>query len=156
MKKILIILTLLFLLNPSVYAAVEVKQFNNPEQELRYKKLINEFRCVVCQNQNIADSNAELAKDLRKQVYKMIIAGKSDDAILEFMVSRYGDFVLYRPLFNTTTFLLWVGPFIIFVLGLFVLIRFIRQRKKVVITTLSDNEKEKLKKLLKEDKEQTK
>ncbi len=156
MKKLIIILSLLFLLNPSVYAAVEVKQFKTPQQEQRYKKLINEFRCVVCQNQNIADSNAELAKDLRKQVYKMINEGKSDDAILDFMVTRYGDFVLYRPLFNSTTFLLWVGPFIIFVIGLFVLINFIRQRKKVVITTLSNNDKEKLKQLLDEDKEQTK
>lgn len=156
MKKLIIILSLLFLLNPSVYAAVEVKQFKTPQQEQRYKKLINEFRCVVCQNQNIADSNAALAKDLRKQVYKMINEGKSDDAILDFMVTRYGDFVLYRPLFNSMTFLLWVGPFIIFVIGLFVLINFIRQRKKVVITTLSNNDKEKLKQLLDEDKEQTK
>ena len=152
MRKLIIILSMLFLLNPFIYAAVEIRQFQNLEHEQRYKNLINEFRCVVCQNQNIADSNAALAKDLRKQVYKMINAGKSDDEIMEFMVTRYGDFVLYRPQFNSMTFLLWVGPFIIFIIGLYILISFIRQRKEVVITDLSNTDKEKLKQLL-EDKE---
>ena len=155
MKKVAIILSLLFLLNPSTYAAVEVKQFKNPEHEQRYKALIIELRCVVCQNQNIAESNAALAKDLRKQVFKMINAGESDDDILEFMVTRYGDFVLYDPQFNSTTFLLWVGPFIIFIFGLYILVSFIRQRKTVVVAELSDEDKEKLKQLL-ENKEQTK
>ena len=152
MRKLIIILSMLFLLNPFIYAAVEIRQFQNLEHEQRYKNLINEFRCVVCQNQNIADSNAALAKDLRKQVYKMINAGKSDDEIMEFMVTRYGDFVLYRPQFNSMTFLLWVGPFIIFIIGLYILISFIRQRKEVVVTDLSKIDKEKLKQLL-EDKE---
>ena len=152
MRKLIIILSMLFLLNPFIYAAVEIRQFQNLEHEQRYKNLINEFRCVVCQNQNIADSNAALAKDLRKQVYKMINAGKSDDEIMEFMVTRYGDFVLYRPQFNSMTFLLWVGPFIIFIIGLYILISFIRQRKEVVVTDLSNTDKEKLKQLL-EDKE---
>ena len=152
MKKLVIILSMLFLLNPFIYAAVEMKQFQSPEHEQRYKNLINEFRCVVCQNQNIADSNAELAQDLRKQVFKMINAGKNDDEIMEFMVTRYGDFVLYRPQFNSMTFLLWVGPFIIFIIGLYFLISFIRQRKKMVVTELSNTDKEKLKQLL-DDKE---
>jgi len=155
MKKVIIFLSFLVFVT-AAEAAVEVKEFNTPQQEQRYKKLINEFRCVVCQNQNIADSNAELAKDLRKQVYKMIMAGESDEAILDFMVTRYGDFVLYNPQFNSTTFLLWAGPFIIFIIGLYVLLSFIRQRKKVVVTTLSTNDKEKLEQLLAEDKEQTK
>lgn len=148
MRKLTIILSMLFLLNPFIYAAVEVKKFQNPEHEQRYKHLINEFRCVVCQNQNIADSNAELAQDLRKQVFKMINSGKSDDEIMEFMVTRYGDFVLYRPQFNSMTFLLWVGPFIIFIIGLYFLISFIRQRKKMIVTELSNSDKEKLKQLL--------
>lgn len=155
MKKLIIILSLLFLLNPFIYAAVEVKQFQNSKHEQRYKNLINEFRCVVCQNQNIADSNAALAQDLRKQVFKMINAGKNDDEIMEFMVIRYGDFVLYRPQFNSMTFLLWVGPFIIFIIGLYILMSFIRQRKKMVTTELSNTDKEKVKQLL-EDKEETK
>ena len=120
-----------------------------------YKKLIEELRCLVCQNQNLAGSDAGLAQDLRKQVYKMINAGNSDEEILDFMVTRYGDFVLYRPPFKATTFLLWIGPFIILAIGMLVLIRFIRQRKNVV-TTLTNNDKEKLKQLLDEDKEQDK
>ena len=154
MKKLMIILSLLASMS-ILNAAVEIRQFQNSEHEQRYKNLINEFRCVVCQNQNIADSNAELAQDLRKRVFKMINAGKNDDEIMEFMVARYGDFVLYRPQFNSMTFLLWLGPFIIFIIGLYFLISFIRQRKKMVITELSNTDKEKLKQLL-QDKEQTK
>ena len=154
MKGLLIVLTLLFSLS-TLNAAVEIKQFKNAEQEQRYKNIIDELRCLVCQNQNLADSNAGLAVDLRNQVYKMILAGDDDEAIFDYMVTRYGDFVLYRPPFKATTFLLWVGPFIIFALGLFVLIRFIRQRKKVVVTELNSGDKEKLKQLLNEDKEQS-
>jgi len=153
MKGLLIIFTFLFSLS-TLNAAVELKQFKNAEQEQRYKNIIDELRCLVCQNQNLADSNAGLAQDLRKQVHKMILAGDDDEAIFDYMVTRYGDFVLYRPPFKATTFLLWVGPFIIFALGLFVLIRFIRQRKKVVVTELNSGDKEKLKQLLNEDKEQ--
>lgn len=152
MKKLIVVFYLLLVI-PILEAAVEVKPFENPEYEQRYKNLINEFRCVVCQNQNIADSNAALAKDLRKQVFNMINAGKSDEEIMMFMVTRYGDFVLYRPQFNSTTFFLWVGPFIIFVVGLYFLINFIRRRKEVVVTELSQKEKEKINKLL-DEKEQ--
>ena len=153
MKGLFIVLALLFSFSAS-YAAVEIKKFDNEQQEQRYKYIIDELRCLVCQNQNIADSNAGLAQDLRKQVHKMIVAGEDDEAIFNFMVTRYGDFVLYRPPFKASTFFLWVGPFIIFALGLFVLIRFIRQRKKVVVTDLSNTDKEKLKQLLNKDKEQ--
>lgn len=155
MKVFMIVFSLLVLSNPSIYAAVEVKTFATPQQELRYKKLIEELRCLVCQNQNLAGSDAGLAQDLRKQVYKMINAGNSDEEILDFMVTRYGDFVLYRPPFKATTFLLWIGPFIILAIGMLVLIRFIRQRKNVV-TTITNDDKEKLKQLLDEDKEQDK
>lgn len=156
MRNILIVLSLFFVLNPASYAAVEIKKFESPQQEQRYKNIIEELRCLVCQNQNLAGSDAGLAQDLRKQVYKMLREGQSDKEIMDFMVTRYGDFVLYRPPFKASTFFLWVGPFIIFAIGLFVLIRFIRQRKKVVATTLTDNDKEKLKQLLDEDKGQTK
>ena len=152
MKQLIIVL-FIFLSAINIHAAVEVKKFQSPQHEQRYKTLINEFRCVVCQNQNIADSNASLAQDLRKQVYKMISEGKSDDEIQDFMVTRYGDFVLYNPQFNSGTFLLWVGPFIIFIIGVSVLVNFIRQRKKVIATELTDSEKEKLKQLL-DNKEQ--
>lgn len=150
MKGIILLLTLFFS-SATLNASVEIRQFDNEQQEERYKRLIKELRCAVCQNQNISDSNAGLAQDLRKQVYKMIMAGEEDDAIFDFMVKRYGDFVLYRPPFNTTTLLLWLGPFIILVLGLFVLINFIRQREKNVVKEISGKDKEKLKKLLSDD-----
>jgi cytochrome c-type biogenesis protein CcmH len=155
MKFYIFIFTLLFFLH-GAQAAVEVKEFESQQQEQRYKNLINELRCLVCQNQNLAGSNAGLAQDLRKQVYKMVREGQSDDVILDFMVTRYGDFVLYRPPFKAITVLLWLGPFIILAAGLLVLIRFIRQRKKIVIKNLTAQEKEKLKQLLAENKEQTK
>ena len=151
--KQLIIFFMLILSFGSLNASVEIKTFNDEQQEQRYKHIIEELRCVVCQNQNISDSNAGLAQDLRKQVYKMIMAGEDDAAIFEFMVARYGDFVLYRPPLNKATLLLWIGPFVILVLGLFVLIRFIRQREKVVVKELSSNEKEKLKNLLDNEEE---
>lgn len=155
MKILMIVLTLFVSVN-ILEAAVEIKQFESPQQEQRYKNIIEELRCLVCQNQNLADSDAGLAKDLRKQVYKMLKAGKSDKEIMDFMVTRYGDFVLYRPPFKATTFFLWVGPFIILALGLFVLIRFIVQRKNLVVTELNENDKETIKKLLDENKEQNK
>lgn len=156
MRFLMIVLASFFLLNSTSYAAVELKEFESPQQEQRYKNIIAELRCLVCQNQNLADSDAGLAQDLRKQVYKMLKEGQSDKEILDFMVTRYGDFVLYRPPFKASTFFLWVGPFIIFAIGLFVLFRIIRQRKKFVAATLTDNDKEKLKQLLDEDKEQAK
>jgi len=155
MKVFIIIFTLLISLNIS-HAAVEIKKFESQQHEQRYKKLLEELRCLVCQNQNLAGSDAGLAQDLRKQVYKMISAGDSDKEILDFMVTRYGDFILYRPPFKSITYLLWIGPFVILLIGMFVLIRFIRQRKKNVATILTNNDKEKLKLILDEDKEQDK
>lgn len=92
--------------------------FDSPEQEARYDRLINELRCVVCQNQNIADSNADLAKDLRHQTLQMLKAGKTDEEILAFMTDRYGDFVLYRPPLKPTTWLLWGAPMILLLGGI--------------------------------------
>ena len=153
MKKIIMVFTLfLSFAFLNVNAAVEEKQFINKQQEQRYNYIIDELRCLVCQNQNISGSNASLAQDLRNQVHKMILAGETDEAIFDFMVTRYGDFVLYRPPFKATTFLLWVGPFIFFAVGLFILMRFISQRKKSVVTTLSSSDKEKLNKLLRQEK----
>lgn len=110
-------------------ARVEVYEFDNPEQEARYQKLIAELRCLVCQNQNLADSNAELAVDLRRKTYTMVKADRSAREIADFMVARYGEFVLYRPPFNRHTFLLWVGPFLLLMLGVGLLIGTIRRRR---------------------------
>jgi len=151
-KTIFMLLLSLAILNTAI-AAVEIKEFTNSKQEQRYKTLVNELRCLVCQNQNLADSNAELAQDLRKKVYEMIAAGETDKAIKTFMVTRYGDFVLYRPPFKTTTLVLWLGPVIIFIMSLVFLIRFIQQRNTINVAELSVHDKERIKELLSDEEE---
>ena len=104
--------------------------FDSPEQEARYGRLTEELRCVVCQNQNIADSNADLAKDLRAQVLQMLQQGKTDEEILEFMTARYGDFVLYRPPLKPTTWLLWGAPMILLLAGILGTVMVISRRSR--------------------------
>ena len=106
-------LVIVLLFCSSTWAAISARNFDDAEQERRYYSLTKELRCLVCQNQNLADSNAELAKDLRDKVYEMIKAGSSDAQIVDYMVDRYGEFVLYKPPVNLSTIFLWVGPFII-------------------------------------------
>ena len=114
------------------HAGVEYKKFNDPQKEQAYKVLIDELRCLVCQNQTIADSNADLAKDLRRQVYEMLQQGKSQDEIVAFMTQRYGDFVMYNPPFKAKTMLLWVGPVLFLLIGLLVVFLISRRKKEVV------------------------
>ena len=153
MKLNIVTFLALFLLQLGSYvnASVEVQSFNSPEQEQIYKKLINELRCLVCQNQNLADSNAELAQDLRKKVVEMIHAGKSEQQIVEYMVIRYGDFVLYRPPVNERTWLLWFGPFVILLLGLFVLVAFVKRQQNKMEKPLPVEQQQLAKKLLDEN-----
>ena len=151
MKKL--ILVLLFIGLGTAFAGVEVHKFEQPEQEQQYNRLIAELRCLVCQNQNLADSNAELAQDLRQEVYEMIQNGASDQEIINFMVARYGDFVLYRPPFKTTTAFLWVGPFIILIAGFVILLVFIRKRKQVSVVELDETEHARARELLNEKNE---
>lgn len=134
MKKLLLLC--LLLCSSVVWAGVEVHKFENPQQEEQYNRLIAELRCLVCQNQNLADSNAELAQDLRQEVYEMIQNGATDQEIITFMVARYGDFVLYRPPFKATTAFLWVGPFIILIVGFVILLVFIRKRRQTSVVEL--------------------
>ncbi len=102
----------------------------DPVLEKKVLELSNELRCLVCQNQTIADSNADLAVDLKNQVRKQLSEGRSKEEILKYMTERYGDFVLYKPPFNAATIMLWVGPFLLMLLGLFFLIRQIKQRRQ--------------------------
>jgi cytochrome c-type biogenesis protein CcmH len=102
--------------------------FDDPVLQQRYEKINRELRCLVCQNQTIADSNATLAQDLRREVRDMIAAGRTDDEIRDFMIERYGDFVLYRPRMTTGNFLLWAAPVLLLVIGAFVLVRVVRRR----------------------------
>ena len=126
--KALFFLTVM-ILTVAASARVEVHDFDGPEQEARYNKLIAELRCLVCQNQNLADSNAELAVDLRRKTYEMVKQDKSEGEIVDFMVDRYGEFVLYRPRLSNSTLLLWAGPFIILMIGISLLIRTVRRRR---------------------------
>jgi cytochrome c-type biogenesis protein CcmH len=109
-------------------AAQEPLGFDDPAQEARYKALTEELRCTVCQNQNLADSDAPLAQDLRKEIHKMMTAGRSDAEIKTFLVERYGDFVLYRPRMNAANFLLWAAPALLLLIGGGAAVRFIRRR----------------------------
>jgi cytochrome c-type biogenesis protein CcmH len=104
------------------------RAFDDPALQARYENINRELRCLVCQNQTIADSNATLAADLRREVREMIAAGKSDAEIREFMIQRYGDFVLYRPRMTASNFLLWAAPVLLLVIGALAALRFVRRR----------------------------
>ncbi|GMR07467.1 MAG: cytochrome c-type biogenesis protein CcmH [Gammaproteobacteria bacterium] len=125
-------------------AAVEVVQFDDKSKAKRYYKIISELRCLVCQNQNLAESNAPLAKDLRRQVYKMLNEDKTDAEIYDYMVSRYGEFVLYNPPLRATTLLLWIGPFIFLGIGVWSVIVIIRRRARAPARAISNEERSRL------------
>jgi len=103
-------------------------QFHDAREEARFHALVNELRCVMCQNQSLADSNAQIAYDLRREVLALMREGRSDAEIKEFLVARYGEFVLYRPRVERTTWLLWLGPGLLLLGGGFVLARIVRKR----------------------------
>ena len=145
-------LLMVILLLPSLAAAGEAAPLaENPQAEARLKALAVELRCLVCQNQTLADSNAPLAEDLRREVREMIAKNMSDKEIIDFLVTRYGDFVLYRPPLKTTTTLLWVGPFLLLIGGAIALVMALRRRqKKVADVALSEAERNRVAQLLSE------
>ena len=134
MKRLLFIF--LLMISCGSYA-VDFRQLPDPKQQEAYETLTKELRCLVCQNQTIADSNAELAADLRRQVYEMLQQGKSKQEIVQFMTDRYGDFVLYKPAFRGKTSVLWIAPVVFLLLGLITVFFFIR-RKNAVANLHSD------------------
>ena len=122
----------------------------DPAVEARLVEISQELRCLVCQNESLASSRAELADDLRREVRELIRDEKSDAEIKEFLVSRYGDFVLYRPEVKPLTWVLWFGPFVLLLVGVWVLVRYVRQRRqRVQPTALSDEERRRAQDLLK-------
>ena len=123
-----LLLALLVACAAPAFAIDTERAFDDPALQARYETIGRELRCLVCQNQTIADSNATLAQDLRREVREMIAAGKSDDEIRTFMVDRYGDFVLYKPRMTPVNYLLWAAPVLLLLLGTYVGIRFIRQQ----------------------------
>ena len=129
MRRLAFVLGLAFIaLSPGAIAADAVPTEKDAIAAARAVKLAEQLRCLVCQNQTIADSNAELAQDLRRQIHEQIAAGRTDDEIVAYMVARYGDFVLYRPPVKATTALLWAGPALLVVIGFVVLARVVRTR----------------------------
>ena len=131
MKRLLIFASLALGLLASAHAAIDTFEFANDAERQRYRNLIEELRCPKCQNQNIADSDAPIATDLRNEIFRMLEEGKSNDEIIDFLVSRYGDFVLYKPPLTSRTLLLWYGPAGMLVIGFGVLgVILIRRRSQ--------------------------
>lgn len=131
MKRV-VFLVLILLCFVGVMPAKDAQPNEDPQIEQRMKHLTEQLRCLVCQNETLADSRADLAEDLRKQVREQIKAGKSDQEIIAFLTDRYGDFVLYNPPVKTTTYLLWFGPFLFLVGGTVILYRYLSRRRRMI------------------------
>ncbi len=112
--------------------AIDPLPFKDDAEAVRFQHLVAELRCTVCQNQNLADSNAELAKDLRLRVFEMMQQGRSDAEIKQFLVERYGDFVLYKPPVKPTTWLLWFGPGVVVLIGATLIVLSVRRRARAL------------------------
>jgi cytochrome c-type biogenesis protein CcmH len=120
--------------------AIDTTRFEDPEKQEQYRRLTHELRCMQCLNTSIADSQVDLAGDLRREVYDQVAAGKSDDEIRKFMVDRYGEFILFRPLTNARNMWLWAAPGVFVILGIVVAVRVIRQRSKLVGQDVSQDD----------------
>ena len=146
---LMLILSIIIGLPLNVVAVEPSEILRNPQLEIRARNLSQNIRCLVCQNQSIDDSNASLAKDLRKIVREQLVSGASDDEIYNFLIERYGDFVLLRPPVKATTYILWYGPLFIFFAGLVLSALFLIRRKRILPEEpLSHSEKEELSRLI--------
>jgi len=117
---------------PSIDLAKEAKPVEDPQIDQRMQALTQQLRCLVCQNETLADSRADLAEDLRKEIREQMKAGKSDQEIIAFLTQRYGDFVLYKPPVKATTYLLWFGPFVLLLGGTLLLYRYLKHRREII------------------------
>src|SRR5688572_4709962 len=135
---------------PSLHAQV-ARPIEDPAIEQRMKHLTKELRCLVCQNETLADSQAPLAEDLRREIREQIKAGKTDQEILAYATQRYGDFVLYNPPVKGATYLLWFGPFVLLIGGTLFLYRYVKRRRDLIETKpLTEDERQRAERLLKE------
>jgi len=134
---------------PIAQAVVDIRDFPNEQQRQRYQVLIAELRCPKCQNQNLAGSDSPIAKDLRRELHRLLLEGKDDQAVKDFMVARYGDYVLYRPRLQENTVMLWFAPLAIGVIALMAVTVILRRQRPAVVKS-DKADKEKLKRLLAE------
>ena len=148
MRHVLCLLWLLLLAAPAWAATTPGEMLKDPALEARARIIGKELRCLVCQNQSLADSNAPLAVDLRNQVRDKMRAGMSDQQIVDFMVARYGDFVLFRPPFKLSTALLWLGPLLLLVAGIAALVYRLTRRREEPARELTESERERARALL--------
>lgn len=151
------LLTLVVLLlgaTSAVTAQVDTYQFDTTEQQERFRRLSNELRCPMCQNTNLSGSTGGVAEDLRREVYRMIMEGMTDQEIEQFMFERYGDFIFYRPRFRTDTLLLWLGPIFFLMIGAFVAFSIWRRAERATPArdSLDEREQQRLAELLERDK----
>ena len=145
-------LLVLALMAPLALAAIDTYEFDTEEQRQRFYQLSSELRCPKCQNQNIADSDAPIAMDLRREVYRMLNEGKDNEEIVDFLVARYGEFVRYKPALTPATAILWFGPAAMLLAGFLVLLVMLRRRQKALREaagkSLSQDEQRRLQSLL--------
>ncbi len=125
---------LLVSLSFSAYAAIETHSFATAVERKRYQSFIEEMRCPKCQNQNLAGSDSPISADLRREIYQMIEAEKSDQEIVNYMVARYGDFILYRPRVTPATYVLWIAPIVLLIGGIVILLVMLRKRRQLALT----------------------
>jgi cytochrome c-type biogenesis protein CcmH len=135
---------------PARAFTLEEFAFDNPAKQAEFRGLIDELRCLVCQNESLSASQADLAQDLRREVYEMMRAGKSKAEVVDFLVARYGDFVLYSPPIKPSTYVLWFGPLALGLLGAVVVLRTIRAKARERDADLSEGERQRLASLLAE------
>jgi cytochrome c-type biogenesis protein CcmH len=151
-KKIFLVLAIVLCACEQALAAIETHEFDSDLQRQRYQSFIEEMRCPKCQNQNLAGSDSPISADLRRELYEMIKQGKSDKEIVDFMVERYGDFILYRPRVAPITYVLWGAPVTLLIVGAIVLIFILRRRRQLALVQsvqeLSVDEQTRLKSLL--------
>lgn len=147
MMRSLLLAVLLALGSAPVVASIDVYEFENPGQEQRYRALVEELRCPKCQNQNLAGSDALVARDLKDRTYRLLREGKSDTEIRQHMIERYGDFITYRPPLRAGTLLLWVGPLLL-LLGVAVVLVWRVRRPAASAAPLSEAEQRRLRELL--------
>ena len=156
MPRLIAALALMWLFVATAGAAESVRSFDSPAERERYYGLLEELRCLVCQNESLASSNADLAQDMRDEVYRLVVReDRSRDAAIDYLTARYGDFVLFRPPVQPTTWLLWFGPALMLVIGATVLGYIVRERRRVDEAGLTPAEQARADRLLRDDEDET-